>query len=747
MKHEERRKKDALNTKKPAETKSFVPYSDEEGRAMKTYAPQSDVEKNIDEAEKYIAAITGKKAEQEKAADVLPKVEKEWNSTEEISLFEPKDIRFQEMPDEAKTETFTVGGGKWEIPDADEAKTEIFDITDNGETIEAQALPEEETKTLPVQEDETVDVSAVQEETPREEEAGAEDALYQGFEYTDESQKRDVLSAMRSRYFLSKVRIAVALVLAAALFALENVAFVKSLFPSQPVYVIADWILALACASLIFDRIGIALKRFFKFRFDVDTITLWALVFSMAATAVAMLFETPEHLVSLYNFPFAVCVFLNALSVFYTMRRDILSFKILSSSYEKQVIELHDADEELPPETVDFSDRLADKGAIFGTLRSADFIEDYFAHKAEDAKAKRSLRLFIPFCLLISVLIFLCSFFVMKHTVAESLGVAYASFMMCAPFSAFVSYYYPLYRSSRRAYAFRSAILCDKTPERYSGAGFVTFCDTDAFPSDQTKVRGIKLYGDRKIDRAIHYAHLVYGALGGPLADVFARADLHSEKTEEVKLREVSKDGVCALIDEKNIVIGTPAYMDEQCFETHFERGDEDYEGNSAKRIFYLACDQIVIAKFYIQYAIAPDFADAARYLGAAGIGISVRTADPCLDDGLFYQLRQDLGRLSVQMSKGCLPEEADASVSAKNAGVVSIGSIKDLIKAMLLCKKIENVKRTNLILQTVSCILGVAVMMLVLFTGQAPAMLSVYPMLYQIFWLLPVYFVAGIYI
>ena len=73
------------------------------------------------------------------------------------------------------------------------------------------------------------------------------------------------------------------------------------------------------------------------------------------------------------------------------------------------------------------------------------------------------------------------------------------------------------------------------------------------------------------------------------------------------------------------------------------------------------------------------------------------------------------------------------------------MGGSKELIKSLLLCRKLENVKRTNLVMKVVASIFGVAVMALVLFTGKAPEMNSVYPALYQIFWLLPTYFVSKV--
>jgi hypothetical protein len=154
-----------------------------------------------------------------------------------------------------------------------------------------------------------------------------------------------------------------------------------------------------------------------------------------------------------------------------------------------------------------------------------------------------------------------------------------------------------------------------------------------------------------------------------------------------------------------------------------------------------------VIAKFYIQYAVSNDFVQIARSLSESGVSVSIRTADPCLDDGVLYDNKLDLRRYSVKVTKGCMPEETPKTVSAKRAGVVSLGTQKDLVRAVLLCRKLESVKRTNLILKLVSCVLGIAVMSLVVFTGKAPEMLSVYPALYQLFWLLPIYFVSRVYI
>ena len=705
---------------------------DAEKRAGEKLDAKSDVEKNIDEAEKYIYEITNGKKNQ----PIVPEENSETGSfdipletTDDLSLFEPKNIDTPNLSatallsDDRQTDTAD-----------DMLPTPAFD-PEIGATKEAKLLPEYPYED-PADVQPTIDISAMKDDggqglpedapKPKGKERSKTD-----FEYTNTDQNKKILSELRSRYTIAKVRAVMAAAFALILFLIETISPIQALFEDTAVYILVDFILAFACAALIFDRLGLAARDFFRGHFDVDTITLFAGLFSVAATAMALLFETETSKTTLYNFPFAVCVLLNTLSVFYAIRRDVYSFKILSVNHKKLAVELQERED----------------GTTAGEIQNVDFVTDYFAHKEERANEKASLGVFVPLCFAASAIFFLLSLFVMRHTVSESLSTAYAAFMMCAPFSAFLSQCYPAFLASRRAYANRSAVLCDHTPDRYSEMVQLNFRDAKAFPAGQAKVKSIKLYADRKIDHVIYYASSVYSVIGGPLAGVFKRAALNCVCSEHVELIEHCADGVCAMVDDKNIVIGTPSYMDAQCFETIYEQGDERYEGASSKRIFYLACDQIVIAKFYIQYEASKDFARLARNLATDGVGVTICTADPCLDDGVLYENKMNPERYAIRVERGSFKKPPKETVCAKDAGVVSVGTLKDLLKTLLLCGKLENVKRANLVLRIVSCVLGAAVMALVLFTGKAPEMLSVYPALYQLFWLLPVYIVSRVYV
>ena len=782
--------------------------------------PKTDVEKNIDEAERYINFIATQKSikavsgSEQKSQKPLP-------STTELSVFEPKmpfdeaeqsstsvyipkngvsdpmfadrektrayRIDADDEPTRAfrvgssteQTRAFPVGGGitgqttVFNMGGSSTGQTRAYpavgSITEQTRAYRAAGAITEQTKAYGINpafenQTQTIDGSVGQisefqdtsEITDGDKKKRNSDSVKKKrqpkeqpahYEYTSPMQNKKIVGELRDHYKHAKIRLGFAVFFAIALFLMENIAPIRNIFPTRLSYIMADGICAFICAALVVDRMIEAFRSIFRWKPTVDCMTLVAFVFSVAATTAALISEKTESAVALYNFPFAVCVVLDLMFLYYRCRRDLYSFAVLSSSHDKCAVVLGDSEKETLSEAEYFLNSGKTENIKFGAVKNVDFIDGYFAHASETPNAHAPLKFFLPFCFAVSVIFCACSLWIMKYSLAESLGVAYATFMMCVPLSAFLAYCYPLYLAARRAHSYHSAILCDKTPDMYRDSSMIVFRDTEAIPAGKAKVKSIRLYGDKKIDNAIYYASSIYSAIGGPLEEVFRNAALNSVSSENVQIREICNEGVCAMVDNRNIVIGRPAYMEEQCFETMYEPGDEEYEGKTNKRIFYLACDQFIIAKFYIQYSVSADFLYMANRLLSAGVSISVRTADPCLDDGIFYENKIDPEQNAIRISRACLQDREEESVPANRAGIVSVGDVKELVKSFLLCKKLENVRRTNLVLKVVASVFAVAVMSLVVFTGNAPGMNSVYPALYHLFWILPTYFVSKVYL
>lgn len=712
--------------------------------AMQEDKTESDFEKNIDEAEKYVDAIT---AETERAKSMLGTSDDlTGNSHFDVAAYEPvtedveslEDDSLEEAPLKEQdgilynpnmntdTEMMQAFGLQ---PDGSGAESGNFREYPFSDTADLQSTEEISIKELEAEEAKTVELPASESDA---------------FEYTSPEQNKSILSIFKSKYRFVKVRMVLSFALAALLLFFENTSFFSELFTDTITYVFVDCLLAVASVALVFDRLVLAAQSLKKFALDVDSVTLLAFVLSFVTTLITLCTVPSYAHPKLYNFPLAVCVFLNTVAMHISLRRDIYSFRVASShNVKKMLVRMGDISDEVTPEEKDF----VGEGAEVCLIKRADFVSDYFACRKEMPASKKSLRILLPLSLVVAVAFFFLAKFAAELNMVESLGVAYASFYMCVPFAAFLSYTYPIYLASNRAFACRSAILGDRNAEKYGNTSVIALRDKDAFPAGKTQVKSIRLYGNRKIESAIYYAAGIFAKVGGPLATVFGQAALNGKICEDVEITELAENGIEALADGKNVVLGKPDYLEKQGYDIFPEAGDEKFEGNTNKRILYLACEGEIVAKVYIQYNTTTAFRDMVRRLAKDGISVSIRTADPCIDDGILAENGLDPEVLPLKVLKNLPLDEKTEAVSAKHGGIVSTGSVKDVIRTMILCNKLENVKKINLFIKGAAILFGVAVMALLLFAGNVVDLPSWCPALYQLFWLIPVMFMSKIYI
>ena len=712
--------------------------------AMQEDKTESDFEKNIDEAEKYGDAMT---AERERAKSMLGTSDDlTGNSHFDVAAYEPvtedveslEDDSLEEAPLKEQdgilynpnmntdTEMMQAFGLQ---PDGSGAESGNFREYPFSDTADLQSTEEISIKELEAEEAKTVELPASESDA---------------FEYTSPEQNKSILSIFKSKYRFVKVRMVLSFALAALLLFFENTSFFSELFTDTITYVFVDCLLAVASVALVFDRLVLAAQSLKKFALDVDSVTLLAFVLSFVTTLITLCTVPSYAHPKLYNFPLAVCVFLNTVAMHISLRRDIYSFRVASShNVKKMLVRMGDISDEVTPEEKDF----VGEGAEVCLIKRADFVSDYFACRKEMPASKKSLRILLPLSLVVAVAFFFLAKFAAELNMVESLGVAYASFYMCVPFAAFLSYTYPIYLASNRAFACRSAILGDRNAEKYGNTSVIALRDKDAFPAGKTQVKSIRLYGNRKIESAIYYAAGIFAKVGGPLATVFGQAALNGKICEDVEITELAENGIEALADGKNVVLGKPDYLEKQGYDIFPEDGDEKFEGNTNKRILYLACEGEIVAKVYIQYNTTTAFRDMVRRLAKDGISVSIRTADPCIDDGILAENGLDPEVLPLKVLKNLPLDEKTEAVSAKHGGIVSTGSVKDVIRTMILCNKLENVKKINLFIKGAAILFGVAVMALLLFAGNVVDLPSWCPALYQLFWLIPVMFMSKIYI
>jgi hypothetical protein len=297
--------------------------------------------------------------------------------------------------------------------------------------------------------------------------------------------------------------------------------------------------------------------------------------------------------------------------------------------------------------------------------------------------------------------------------------------------------------SSVRAYSNGAAIIGDVAPEMVEKMAVLTLSDNDAFGNDGVRIKSVKVIENNKIENVIYYACAACSLIGGPLAKVFKQATLESYDPADAELRVLSDMGLDTMVDGKHIVLGVPQYMDAQCFRTIYETGDEHWEGKTNRRILYLACDEEIIAKFYIEYKVSADFFYLVKHLANAGICVSVRSNDPCVDTEIFYKNKLSPEEYPIRVIKGEKDTQNKARVKANNTAIVSTGSVKGLVKSILLCDRIQRVSKLNFVIKVIAAVIGAVIMGLLIFTDGYANLWSVYPAIFQAFWAVPLYLIS----
>ena len=706
----------------PAEEPEKIPEEPEELPEAESFEEETFEEEAFEE----LPDIEDFEEEEEIPDEIVPEEPEEYIPEEQEEYITEEDTMEEEEP--------LAQEGEEPIEDADIVDALVADPIEDYEDVPKHIFDE------PSYETEENDYPEAPAEREEEAEEGTKD--YVSFE-----QNSEIIAEYKKKYTSVRVRMGIGVALAAILLVLENIGIFGIQLPdflrNPAVLVPVEWTLIFASALLVCDSLFSAAKKLIKFQFEPATVTLIAFLFA-TCTTFSSLFMGAE--VRLFNFPFAICVLFNLISIFLSVRKEIFTFKVISSAKKKHAV-VRMTEEESAAEAQEFMDKLSEKSEFY-RVDEADFVDEYFAQKKKAPVMYKRLRVLIPVIFAASCVISVLDAVIQNANLYESLAFGYLAFVMCAPIAVFFVNELPLYLSAVKAYSNNSAILGDSAPEIMENMAVVSFADSDVFKTDGVRIKGVKVIDNNRIDHIIYYASSVFNIVGGPLAKVFKQASLETAQPESAEIRVISSRGIDAAIDGKHIVVGTEQFMEAQCFRPVREAGDENWEGKTNRRILYLACDEEIIAKFYVEYSVNPEFVYLVKKLSESGICVSVRTNDPCVDVDIFYKNKLDPEQYPLRVVKGENEVETKYNVSAKKSGIVAAGSIKGLIKTVLLCDRLANVMKTNLVVKVVSALAGLLVMATFVFIHiTLGGVWSLYFGIYQLSWLVPVYIISKIYI
>lgn len=455
--------------------------------------------------------------------------------------------------------------------------------------------------------------------------------------------------------------------------------------------------------------------------------------------AVCVCFFSPDFTPVTFNFPASLCLFFAVLNERMDLRREIMSFNIISSKRTKFALEkLELGDAEL--ETKAFDKFLPKQPAVF-KINKTGFIDGYFRRTKAYPSTKLVLKAFIPASAAIAAASLVMGAILLRDW-QSAVMLAYTAFFFSLPATVFIAFGLPAFRASKLAFAENSAFVGESALDEYTTAGSISFDDREVFPTAGVKLRSVKVFGSGRIDTVIYNVASIYSVLGGPLSDVLNVATADLGRSEDTEILSVDNEGVEALVDGKHLYAGKADYLRKNGYVPVSDPDDEEIVSGGEISIMYLVCDDEVIAKLYIRYRIDPGFEVTVKRLYKSGICVGIKTVDPNINDEML-STKIKLAKYPVRVLKYSDISGSRRGSDRTDSGIVSKKSAKALLSVFTLCDRIKHVTKTNIAVDIITMITGLAVCIATAVIGSVVSVPSLYVALFQLFWLIPVYLMS----
>ena len=123
--------------------------------------------------------------------------------------------------------------------------------------------------------------------------------------------------------------------------------------------------------------------------------------------------------------------------------------------------------------------------------------------------------------------------------------------------------------------------------------------------------------------------------------------------------------------------------------------------------------------------------------LAGSGMSVCVKTLDPNIDEAMIKS-KVMLDRYPMRVVRYSSLDEISETVDRIDSGVVARGSAKGLLETVTYCDKILDAKRTGSFVCLIQAIVSVVILAVILLSGGFSSFRSVFSVLIQLFWLIP---------
>ena len=465
------------------------------------------------------------------------------------------------------------------------------------------------------------------------------------------------------------------------------------------------------CAAISFDKF----IRLFKNALSFSSISFIA---AMIATVLSILHDililTTGYVdagATLHTIPALLLLIGLVYDIFDVLQQSGV-FTIISTSDKKLVLEPYgklrvDEDEE--------TGDIIDKDSY--CISRVPSISKYFARTSKPSSSMTSKMVSLILCFSVALCVMLVLLLMNRDiaTIGLSFIITLSFALLCAAIFEGEFAFYTVFNILKR---YKTGIIGKSSIAEYGKSNIVYFDDFNVFNKKSVRTKGLKLYDNNEIYRILYHTQAVFSKIGGPLKGVFEFATSEMKHSKNVEIKEISREGMIARVDERTIVhIGTGSFMKNKGIHPSYTSADLKLEESGEESIMFISLNGKLGAKLYVTYQFSSEFEKLARKLTARGINIGIRSSDPNINNK-WAKKYGEMKKFSISIVRPTL-KEIKPSEKSIEGGVVSAKNVRALSEALMMCIKLHHFEVIMGKLRAVSIVaMGILSFALVLFAG-----------------------------
>ncbi len=567
-------------------------------------------------------------------------------------------------------------------------------------------------------------------------------------EYVDRSQNEEIEKSYRHKMLGLWIRLGLCGVFSLLLMLFENIEVIAKLFTGTAkqfggvfdpaiypvVYAMVSlqlMLLACLCAhEQILKGFGYLFRGVPRPESMTALMTVAGILYTIVIARITVQSDEPV----MFNFVVAAAAFMTLIGDIYATKREMMNFRVVSSPNPKHIV-CRLSDDRSRGEATAFSE----EEDICDVMRieKTDFIDGFF-NRLYTPDATTNVFMSCAMGVMTAAAVLFGIFASIRGgSAVEVARVVCVSLMTIAPLSVYLSLSYPFYRANVAAGEYESAIIGEASLAEYSNASIVTFDDKNVFPSYSVKVQNIRIFNNARIDRVLYYAASVFAKAGGPLQDVFEVATLEVGHSENVQIFDTENGFLAAEVDGVNIIFGSGAVLAKKGLRIRKQELEDDVDLSEELSIMYMFREDKLVAKMYVQYVMDSDIELILGQFQNSGLYVCVRTFDPNINERMIAR-KVKMKRIPLKVIRYNDAAEVNEYEEKVDSGLVTSGSPKSLLQIISYCDKVLHTKKTNIALAILAILIGAAIMLLLVLSGSIGIINSLYIILYQLLWLVP---------